>query len=167
MKVFSCPRILVSIKIQLPVVRVSPPCHWSLIYNPPAWVDFSSGTCSFYVLILPIFFFACHLQGSQVPLANKDITSGTHLGSCYISPMLFQLLHAQRTVRHLFTRATTDPVWTEKWLWFKSLEEPVPHEAWLRIGYNYSSRWIPATNKEPHLPESDTAQVTRFLKRSP
>lgn len=155
-----------SIKIQLPVVRVSPPCHWSLIYNPPAWVDFSSGTCSFYVLIVPIFFCLPFVRfpGST---KDKDIASGTHLGSCYISPMLFQLLHAQRTVRHLLTWATTDPVWAEKWLWFKSLEEPVPHEAWLRIGYNSSSRWIPATNKEPHLPESDTAQVTRFLKRSP
>ena len=79
-----------------------------------------SGFFQRYLLILCVdssnFFFACHLQGSQVPLANKDITSGTHLGSCYISPMLFQLLHAQRTVRHLFTRATTYPVWTEKWL---------------------------------------------------
>lgn len=101
MKVFSCPRILVSIKIQLPVVRVSPPFQRYLLI---LCVDSSN------------FFFACHLQGSQVPLANKDITSGTHLGSCYISPMLFQLLHAQRTVRHLSTRATTDPVWTEKWL---------------------------------------------------
>ena len=87
-----------------------------------------SGFFQRYLLILCVdssnFFFACHLQGSQVPLANKDITSGTHLGSCYISPMLFQLLHAQRTVRHLFTRATTDSVWTEKWLWFKTWRSP-------------------------------------------
>lgn len=70
MKAFSCPRILVSIKIQLPVVRVSPPCHWSLIYNPPAWVDFSSGTCSFYVLILPIFFLPaiCKVPRFHLPI---------------------------------------------------------------------------------------------------
>ena len=108
------------------LVRVCPPCHWSIIYDPSQWmsrqwfsivprrdVRWSSGTCSSHMTILPIWLpfarFTCsrcqYLYCSWHVLLHQSHTS-------HLRP------DEQRKVRSLLTRATTDPVRVDKWLFF-------------------------------------------------
>ena len=80
---------------------------------------------------------------------------------------------AQRKVRSFLTRATTDPVWVEKWLSFHLAHhgqikpcgtQPSPSLVWVQ-SFLFPDE-LPLQDKEPHLPEPNNLQVTRSLKRT-